>query len=189
MPEGTERGAKERQIQNWPGKNVLPNFSMKIKVAPFLFTNHWVSIKINFFLQLAVPLNSLTFISFVGRLESPGSYARTVPNERSLANEDFVISEDESYPVVERIGTDLERPLSPDIGYSFKRRRPGRGEFSVTREKRNTDNIRGVVPFVYFGERFRLFFHFFFSSLWLRRNQCFFWSPVTLTLQCQHWTN
>ena len=40
MPEGTERQAKERQGQNWPGKNVLPNFSMKIKGAQFAFTNH-----------------------------------------------------------------------------------------------------------------------------------------------------
>ena len=40
MPEGTEREAKERQGQNWSGKNLLPNFSMKIKVAPFVFTNH-----------------------------------------------------------------------------------------------------------------------------------------------------
>ena len=35
MPEGTERETKERQGQNWPGKNVLPNFPMKIKVTPF----------------------------------------------------------------------------------------------------------------------------------------------------------
>ena len=40
MPEGTEREAKERQGQNRPGKNVLPNFSIKIKIAPFVFTNH-----------------------------------------------------------------------------------------------------------------------------------------------------
>ena len=40
MTEGTEREAKERQGQNWPGKNLLPNFFMKIKVAPFVFTNH-----------------------------------------------------------------------------------------------------------------------------------------------------
>ena len=40
MPEGTEREAKEWQGQNWPGKNLLPNFPMKIKVAPFVFTNH-----------------------------------------------------------------------------------------------------------------------------------------------------
>ena len=39
MPEGTEREAKERQCQNWHGKNLLPNFLMKIKVAPFVFTN------------------------------------------------------------------------------------------------------------------------------------------------------
>ena len=32
MPEGTEREAKERQGQNWPGKNLLPNFLMKMKV-------------------------------------------------------------------------------------------------------------------------------------------------------------
>ena len=47
MPEDTEREAKERQGQNWPGKTVLPNFSMKIKVAPFVFTDHFLSIKIN----------------------------------------------------------------------------------------------------------------------------------------------
>ena len=40
MPEGTEREAKERQGQNGPGKHLLPIFSMKIKVAPFVFTNH-----------------------------------------------------------------------------------------------------------------------------------------------------
>ena len=38
MPEGPEREAKERQDQNWPGKYFLPNFSMKVKVAPFVFT-------------------------------------------------------------------------------------------------------------------------------------------------------
>ena len=41
MSEATEREAKERQCQNCPGKNVLPNFSMKIKVAPFVFTNYY----------------------------------------------------------------------------------------------------------------------------------------------------
>ena len=40
MPEGTEREAKERQGQNWPGNNLLPNFPTKMKVAPFVFTNH-----------------------------------------------------------------------------------------------------------------------------------------------------
>ena len=40
MPEGNEREAKERQGQHWPGKNLLPNFTMKMKVAPFVFTNH-----------------------------------------------------------------------------------------------------------------------------------------------------
>ena len=40
MSEGTEREAKERQGQKWPGKIVLPNFPMKIKVAPFVFTTH-----------------------------------------------------------------------------------------------------------------------------------------------------
>ena len=40
MPEGTEREAKERQGQNWPGKNMLLNFCMKIKEAPFFFINH-----------------------------------------------------------------------------------------------------------------------------------------------------
>ena len=40
MPEGPEREAKERQGQNWPGKNLLPKFSMKIKVEPFVFPNH-----------------------------------------------------------------------------------------------------------------------------------------------------
>ena len=40
MPEDTEREAKERQGQNWPGKNWLFNFPMKIKVAPVVSTNH-----------------------------------------------------------------------------------------------------------------------------------------------------
>ena len=40
MPEGTEREAKERQGQNLPGKNLLPNFPLKIIVAPFVFTNN-----------------------------------------------------------------------------------------------------------------------------------------------------
>ena len=40
MPEGTEREAKERQGKNWPSKNLLPNFPMKMKGAPFIFTNH-----------------------------------------------------------------------------------------------------------------------------------------------------
>ena len=40
MPEGTEREVKESQGQNWPGKNGLPNFPMKIKAAAFVFSNH-----------------------------------------------------------------------------------------------------------------------------------------------------
>ena len=40
MAEGTEKEAEERQCQNWPGKNVLTNFPMKIKVSPLVFTNH-----------------------------------------------------------------------------------------------------------------------------------------------------
>ena len=39
MPDGTEREAKERQGQNWPGINLLPNFPMKIKLGPFVFPN------------------------------------------------------------------------------------------------------------------------------------------------------
>ena len=39
MPEGTEREAKERQGHNWPGKNMFLNFTMKIKVPSFVFTN------------------------------------------------------------------------------------------------------------------------------------------------------
>ena len=50
MPEGTETEAKEIQGQNLPGKNLLPNFLMYIKEAPFVFTNHSLSIKINLFL-------------------------------------------------------------------------------------------------------------------------------------------
>ena len=47
MSEGTENESKERQGQNWPGKNVLTNFSMKIKIAPVVFTNNCQSMKIN----------------------------------------------------------------------------------------------------------------------------------------------
>ena len=39
MSEGAEKEAKERQGQNWPGKNLLPNFSLKILLTPFGFTN------------------------------------------------------------------------------------------------------------------------------------------------------
>ena len=38
--EGTEREVKERQGQNWPGKNLLNNFVMKTKGASFVFPNH-----------------------------------------------------------------------------------------------------------------------------------------------------
>ena len=40
MPEGTEREAKDRQGENWSSKNLLPNFPMNIKIAPFVFTIH-----------------------------------------------------------------------------------------------------------------------------------------------------
>ena len=59
MPKCTERKAKEGQCQNWPGENLLPNFSMKIKVAPFVFTYHWQSIDINLFIKRGVPLRKL----------------------------------------------------------------------------------------------------------------------------------
>ena len=52
MPEGTKREAKERKGQNWSSKHLLRNFSMKIKVAPFVFTNDRLSIKINFVYNL-----------------------------------------------------------------------------------------------------------------------------------------
>ena len=44
-PEDAEKEVKERQGQNWSGKNLLPNFSMKINVAPFVFTNNLPSMK------------------------------------------------------------------------------------------------------------------------------------------------
>ena len=40
MPEGTAREAKERHGQKWLGKNLSPNFSVKIKVAPSGFSNY-----------------------------------------------------------------------------------------------------------------------------------------------------
>ena len=40
MPEGTERETKKKQGQNWPGRNLLPNFHMKINASSFFFTNH-----------------------------------------------------------------------------------------------------------------------------------------------------
>ena len=51
------RALKERQGQNWPRKNLLPNFLMKIKVAPCFFTDHWLSVKINLFFFSGVPLS------------------------------------------------------------------------------------------------------------------------------------
>ena len=56
MAEGAERGAKERQSQNWPGKNLFLHFSMKIKAAQFLFTNLWLAIEIKLFLEPGVAL-------------------------------------------------------------------------------------------------------------------------------------
>ena len=44
------RALKERQVQNWPGKHLLPNFPMQMKVSPFVFTNHWQSMNIYSFL-------------------------------------------------------------------------------------------------------------------------------------------
>ena len=43
MSEGTEREAKERQVKNWQDKNVLPDFPMKIKIAPFIFTHQLIT--------------------------------------------------------------------------------------------------------------------------------------------------
>ena len=40
MLEGREGELKKRHSQKWPGKNLLLNFPMKIKVAPVVFTNH-----------------------------------------------------------------------------------------------------------------------------------------------------
>ena len=39
MSEVTETEAKKRQDQNWPGKNLIHDFFMKIKTAQFVFTN------------------------------------------------------------------------------------------------------------------------------------------------------
>ena len=63
MHEGTEREAKERHGENWPGKHLWPNLPIKIKVAPVFFTCQLklklycsLSININLFLQHGVPL-------------------------------------------------------------------------------------------------------------------------------------
>ena len=40
MPDATEIEAKEQQRQNWPGKNGLTSFPMKMKIAPCVFTNN-----------------------------------------------------------------------------------------------------------------------------------------------------
>ena len=50
MPESSEREAKERQGQNWPGNNLLTKFPMTIKVSPLIFPNHGQSMKIDLFL-------------------------------------------------------------------------------------------------------------------------------------------
>ena len=70
MPEGTEREAKERQGQNWPGKHLSPNFPMKIKVAPFVFTNHCLSIKISLVLYPGVSLSIMRLDSKIIRYNS-----------------------------------------------------------------------------------------------------------------------
>ena len=52
MPEGTEREAGPKLC--WP-TFFLPDFSMNMKIAPFVFTNSQ-AIKINFLLLPGVPL-------------------------------------------------------------------------------------------------------------------------------------
>ena len=47
VPEGTEREATERQGQNWPGQNLFSNFPLKIKAAPFVFTDQLMTINEN----------------------------------------------------------------------------------------------------------------------------------------------
>ena len=62
------RALKERQGQNWPVQHLLPNFSKKIRVAPFIFNNHWLSTEINLFLKPGVPLKgkfSILMISII----------------------------------------------------------------------------------------------------------------------------
>lgn len=48
MPDGTQREVKGTQGQKWPRKNLLSNFPMMLKVAPFASTNHSISNKIYF---------------------------------------------------------------------------------------------------------------------------------------------
>ena len=86
MPEGTEKEASERQGQNWPGKNLLPNFSMKMRVAPFVFTDHWLSMKINFFLNLG---SLYPFLFIFLRLN--GGETRTTTTARRLLNGTVVV--------------------------------------------------------------------------------------------------
>ena len=60
MLEGIERDPKERQGQNWPGKNLLPKLSMKMKVATFVFLIHQISMKgFLFFITAGVLLSGI----------------------------------------------------------------------------------------------------------------------------------
>ena len=45
MPEGTEREAGPKLAK----QILLPNFLKKMKVAPFVFSNHWLPMKMNLF--------------------------------------------------------------------------------------------------------------------------------------------
>ena len=49
MPEIAKRGKKESQSQNSPGKNLLPNFPMKIEVVPFVFTEQQLVMNENYY--------------------------------------------------------------------------------------------------------------------------------------------
>ena len=73
------RALKERWGQNLPGKNLLPNFFTKIKVAQFVFTNHWLSIKINLFLKPGVPFKERNQGMWLkcGFIQNMGNYADT----------------------------------------------------------------------------------------------------------------
>ena len=82
MPEGTEREGKERLGQNWTGKNLLPNFSLNIKVEPFVLTTRSQLNKIVLVLITCAPFNEEA--CFVVRRILKGSFEDPVNPHTSI---------------------------------------------------------------------------------------------------------
>ena len=71
---------------------------MKIKVEPFVFTNHWLSIKIHSYLLNVVPLTLMSFSLICNDVSSVGSVRpHSAPHPSPLPQEPFALSRPSTY--------------------------------------------------------------------------------------------